>query len=272
MVRKRAAKYITVILILIIGLLSMCLAENRTVWNANIDHPRTSEFLSDDYFLELGELFDTVKKRNDTWYVFDGSKKIAAQSVLSRMMEDLEKNPDVLTDHKNFNRFFETFDKHIRELGGITQELHYFRNTLNAYSDAPENLDDMITLAAKGEWRLFSAKYHKYTNEGMNSALNVKFVSANGRFEAVYNTETGQMVVDPYNMGTYNYAPGSIHPIEYFKHHIYDKKPWKKWGNTEEVSYRDIVRLESGHGTDESKKNAEYIEKLIRQRRDELMP
>lgn len=273
MVRKKAAKSITAVMILILVLfLSINLAENRTVWNADIEHPMTSEFLSDAYFFELEELFETVKNQHDQWFVFDGSEKAAAQAVISRMMHDLEHHPEALTGHPNFNRYFETFDEHIREMGRITKEMHFFRNKLNAYSGAPEKLDDMITLAARNEWRLFSARYHKYMGEEMNAALNVKFVSANGRFEAVYNTESGQMVVDAYNMGTYNYAPGSINPIEYYKHHIYDKVPWKKWGNTEEVSYRDIVRLESGHGTNESKKNAEEIEKWIRQRRDDLKP
>ena len=229
-----------------------------------------AEFLSEEYFDELDEEFERVKTENDKWYVFDGATRIAAKAVINQMMYDLENAPKVLTIHKNFDRFFETFDSNIRKLDSITESMHFFRNTLNSYSDAPEKLIDMIDLAARGKWKLFSAKFHRYHYGELNGALNVKFVSAEGRFEAVYNTGTGEMVVDPANMGTYNYAPGSVNPIDYYMHNKYDKKPWKKWGNIEGLSYQDILSLESGHGTEEADVNYREVEKLIEQRKDEL--
>ena len=229
-----------------------------------------SEFLSNDYFDELDEEFERVKAENDKWYVFDGAVRIAAKSVINQMMYDLEKEPKALINHKNFDRFFETFDSNIRKLDSITESMHFFRNTLNAYSDAPENLIDMIALAAKGKWRLFSAKFHRYHYGELNGALNIKFISADGRFEAVYNTGTGKKVVDPANMGTYNYAAGSLNPKDYYMHNKYDKKPWKKWGNIEGFSYQDILSLESGHGTEEADVNYREVEKLIKQIKDEL--
>ena len=169
-----------------------------------------TEFLSDKYFDELDELFEQVKTENDKWYLFGASKKIAAKAVINQMMDDLEKKPDALKNHENFNRFFEVFDRNIRKLDSITESMHFFRNTLNAYSGAPSKLDDMIDLAARGKWKLFSAKYHMFNYGEINGALNVKFLSEDGKFEAVYNTGTGEIVIDPANMGTYNYAPGSV--------------------------------------------------------------
>lgn len=224
-----------------------------------------STFLSDEYFHDIDSLFEQIKKENN------GSKKKAAEAVINKMIFDLENNPDDLPGHANFMRFFETFDKSIRELDSITECMHFFRNTLNSYSGAPENFEDMIDLSARGKWQLFSAKFHRYNYGEINGALNVKFISADGRFETVYNTETGKMVTDPANMGTYNYAPGSINPIEYYMHNKYDKKPWKKWGNVNGLSYSDIMRLDSGHGSDEATSNEEGVKRLIQSRKNELV-
>lgn len=227
-------------------------------------------FLSDEYFYELDSLCEQINKENDQWYVSNSSKKIAAKAVIDKMMDDLENDPDYLVNHKNFYRFFETFDKNIRQLSDITERMHFFRNTLNSYSGAPVVIKDMIDLAAKGEWYLFSAKFHRFNYEDINGALNVKFLSADGRFEAVYNTGTGKMVTDPANLGTYNYAPGSINPIEFYFHDKYDKRPWRKWGNVKGFSYDDIMNLESGHGTDEATNNDHEVNLLIQQRKAKL--
>ncbi len=228
------------------------------------------EFLSDEYFNDLSGLFKRTKVENDKWYFFDGAEKIAAKAVINKIMNDLEKEPNALVNHKNFNLFFDTIDQNIRKLDSITEEMHFFRNTLNAYSNAPDELDHMIDLAATGKWKLFSAKFHRYNNEAINGALNIKFLSVDGRFEAVYNTGTGKIVVDPANIGTYNYAPGSVNPIKYYNHNKYDKVPWKKWGNIKGFSYEKIIRLKSEHGSEEAKNNYKEVERWIQQRKDEL--
>lgn len=226
------------------------------------------EFLSNEYFDELDELFKKVKIQNDKGYVFNNSEKAAAKVAINQMMDDLERKPFTLSNHENFNRFFDTFDENIRKLDSITERIHFFRNKLNSYSDAPTKLDDMLNLAALGKWKLFSAKFHRFSSGEINGALNVKFVSANGRFEAVYNTGTGEIVLDPVNMGTYNYAPGSMNLIEYYLHNKYDKTPWKIWGNVEGTPYRYIISLKSENGSDEAKNNYREVEKWIEQRKD----
>lgn len=227
-------------------------------------------FLSDEYFNEIDSLFEQTKKGNGQWDVFNSSKENAAKAVINKMMDDLENDPNSLPNHINYKRFFETFDNNIRKVDGITERMHFFRNILNSYSGAPSDLKDMIDSAARGEWHLFSAKFHRFNYEGINGALNVKFLSSDGRFEAVYNTGTGKIVNNPANMGTYNYAPGSVNPIRFYLHNKYDKKPWKKWGNEKGFSYDDIIGLESGHGTDEATKNNKKVERLIQQRKAEL--
>ncbi len=77
-------------------------------------------------------------------------------------------------------------------------------------------------------------------------------------------------MTDPANMGTYNYVPGSFNPVMFYYHNKYDKSLWKKWGNIKGFSYKDIMSLKSGNGTDEAKKNNKKIEKWIKQRKEEL--
>lgn len=179
------------------------------------------------------------------------------------MMNDLKENQELLKGHERFDLFFETFDQHVKQLPYLTEDIHYFRNELNLYGEAPERLEEMIELAACGKWQLFSARYHRYEVNEYDAAYNVKFISSNGRFEVVYHAETGQKVDDPVNMGTYNYAPGSFHPWKYYQHHKYDKVPWKKWGNTDQISYDEISERQSRHGTKEQKDSSNTIQQLI---------
>lgn len=88
-----------------------------------------ARFLSDEYFYEIDLLFERIKKENGKWDVFNNSKKIPAKVVINKMMDDLEKYPNDLLSHKNSKRFFEIFDKNIREVGSITERMHFFRNT-----------------------------------------------------------------------------------------------------------------------------------------------
>lgn len=227
-------------------------------------------FLSDEYFSELDGLFEKVKYENGHWYDKKWVEKTAAGIVLNKMMDDLENDPDALKTHENCMIFFETFDRYIRMMDHITERMHFFRNTLNLYGNAPAKLADMIDLAAEDKWHLFSAEYHLYNYGALNGALNVKFISDDGRFEAVYNTGTGVIVTDPANMGTYNYAPGSLDLYKYADHSIYDKEPWKRWGNVEGFAYEEIMQLKSGRGTDDAKRNYAKVKKLIEKKKKDF--
>ncbi|MEH7346485.1 hypothetical protein V7122_21805 [Bacillus sp. JJ1532] len=223
-----------------------------------------SDFLTEEYFSELSAQYDQILSQHQKWYVFDRSKAIGSHAILTRLMHDLRENEEMLVGHQHYNLFFDTFDRHVRQLAYVTEEVHYFRNELNRYGEAPERLDEMIELAACGKWRLFSAKYHRYEETELDAAYHEKFVSSNGRFEVVYHIETGEIVTNLVNMGTYNYAPGSIHPWKYYQHHKYDKVPWKKWGNTDQISYKEITKRPSRHGSKEQKNSTEELQYLIK--------
>lgn len=112
-------------------------------------------------------------------------------------------------------------------LGGITQEMHYFRNNLNR---APETLDAL--LAEKDEWDLLGISdslYHMYNTDG---EYNVKFISKDGYYEAVYNKD-GVLLTqynDSDNMGTFNYSSPNDNKI---KHATFDVITYYKWGNVD---------------------------------------
>ncbi|MFC5466227.1 hypothetical protein ACFPM4_16030 [Lederbergia graminis] len=232
----------------------------------NIDVDTKTEFLSETYFTELSEQYDQIRSQHRKWYRLDRSKSIAAHAILLQMMNDLEENKARLVGHENHHLFFDTFDRYVRKLTYITEEIHYFRNVLNQYGEAPQRLEDMMELAACGKWRLFSARFHRYEEAESDAAYHVKFISESGRFEVVYHTESGEIVDNPINMGTYNYAPGSFLLWRYYQHHKYDKVPWKKWGNTDEISYREITKLNSRHGSPEQKNSTKKLEQLIQEK------
>jgi hypothetical protein len=73
--------------------------------------------------------------------------------------------------------------------------------------------------------------FHMYGKEG---EYNLKFISADGHFEAVYNKD-GMLLTqenDPLNMGTFNYAHQLADQVT---HYNLDVWPYFMWNNTEEA-------------------------------------
>lgn len=223
----------------------------------------SANFLTLEYFAEIQEEYNQIRSENQRWYLLSYAKAIASHAIIKKMMLDLLDNESLLYENEQFNMFFSTFDYHVKQLPYLPEDIHFFRNQLNQYSGAPNQLNDMIELAACGKWHPFSATYHRYEVNEYDAAYNMKFVSENGRFEVVYNTLSGELINDPINMGTYNYAPGSIVPWKYYQHYIYDKLPWKKWGNTNEVSYKEITARLSRHGSIEQKISHNELNTMI---------
>lgn len=130
-----------------------------------------------------------------------------------------------VNNRERFDQIFSSIDFLVTKID-MTEDVHYFRNELNKYSGAPNSLDDMIKLARSGGWNLYSPLTSQYHMYGENGEYNLKFVSSDGRFEAVYDINKKLITEEtgPSNMGTYNYATG-------LSHDKYDVQPWKKWGN-----------------------------------------
>jgi RHS repeat-associated protein len=230
-------------------------------------------FLTNDYFdEELKRLEDEIIEENREWGVFTSIGNVVNDALLARMKDDVKNNADVLhrasKSDGNFIRFFEEINELIKH-DGITQDEHYYRNTLNEFGGAPEKLDKMLELAITGDWNLqssFGARFHMYDVEEYEilGAYNLKFVSRNGYFEAVYNSQAShyQITRDPYNMGTYNYAKPS--GVSLLSHNSYDVETWKKWGNVQEVPYVDIATKQSQYYKIEATTNHKYYDDFIK--------
>jgi len=78
------------------------------------------------------------------------------------------------------------------------------------------------------QWILLDPSSSAYHMSGAGGEYNVKFVSPDGMFEAVYDSRTGRRVESAKNMGTYNF----FGPSNSASHYDYDVVPYYEHGNT----------------------------------------
>jgi hypothetical protein len=167
----------------------------------------------------------------------DAHGRMAAQVGLDRIMSQMETgvlDPDALSD-ANYIAVAHTVCKLVDKIGTVTEEVHYFRN---CFSRAPSTLDEMMAIIRHEQggifgWKLMSRQSTRLHMFGRNGEYNMKFISADGHFEAVYNIAGEKLTEenDPMNMGTFNYGD----PInEKLEHVVYDVLPFFEWKNTRE--------------------------------------
>jgi hypothetical protein len=132
--------------------------------------------------------------------------------------------------------------------GNITGQEHYLRNH---FSRAPLTLNEMVHIITETNnapfgWRLSTWKETAFHSYGEDGAYNLKFISADGHFEAVYGKNGCLLTADndPLNMGTFNYGD---YQTENMKHYKYDVWPYFKWNNTREAAAmnRDSEKTQS---------------------------
>ncbi len=101
----------------------------------------------------------------------------------------------------------------------VLRKRHWNRNSLNQQY---ENEAD-----ARLNWGNPLPKWQSTTHQiGAGNEHNVKYVSPDGRHEAVY--KNGKLVTDPLNQGTFNV----FGPDKAVRHGVFDVIPWILWGNT----------------------------------------
>ena len=128
----------------------------------------------------------------------------------------------------------------IAELSMPSMEEHYSRNDNNTIV-IPESVKDLPSDWKTSDTELYpdrekgpAANAHKFT-----SSKNVKFVSPDGKMEAIYN-EKGILVTDARDIGTYNFCPSEESIIG---HYVKDVKPWIRWGNSPEDTTTSFQRM-----------------------------
>lgn len=164
-----------------------------------------------------------------------GSSASAAELTLHKLMQDVQ-SKDVDLNRLSDNDYVDlalSVSLLVDEQGGVkTKAQHYFRNE---FGRAPQTLDQMVAAIRGGEddafhWQLLRPDQTYLHMMGPDGAFNLKFVSEDGHFEAVYNKEGQLLGTDnnPVDMGTFNYAS----PLDSLgKHARYDVATYYKWGN-----------------------------------------
>ena len=206
-----------------------------------VQNPITARFNKLEFQLNPKQTTKTVKEVTEPLgsikyveKIREIAKKSGNRKALSVIMIDVDKNGNELDSNKlsNISRFHILISEFINKIGYVDMQTNYFRNKLNR---APRTLNELIllnkTLAVNKRWILLNIQNSGYHMQGLDGEYNLKFVSYDYFYEAVYNkkgilqTENN----DPINMGTYNYAAGipTIHA-----HERYDIAPYIKWGTT----------------------------------------
>jgi hypothetical protein len=179
----------------------------------------------------------------------NGNNRTLTQIELNLLMFQIKNkmiNVDTLSD-KEYMDLGHRFAALVNIIGKInSQETHYFRIH---FSRAPKTLDEMIRIILDTENNIFEWKllpwqnmaFHMYGKDG---EYNLKFISTDGHFEAVYNRD-GMLLTqesDPVNMGTFNYAHQLADQIT---HYNLDVWPYFMWNNTEEaMSINNTEKIE----------------------------
>jgi hypothetical protein len=206
--------------------------------------------LSGNYVIEkFGEnyfsaTFDNTKDGFENLVVDFNNSKVLAGIELERIINDIDNgiiNIDKLSDTEYIN-LANNICSIFRIKGHVySDKEHYLRNY---FSRAPATLIEMIDTILNDNsvfgWQLVSIEETMFHMFGENGEYNLKFVSKDGYFEAVYN-KTGDLLTeinDPINMGTFNY----VNPItEPQKHSKLDVYPYLLWGNTENSKFISIA-------------------------------
>lgn len=168
----------------------------------------------------------------------DAHSRMEAKVELDGLMSQMDTGAlylDALSDAEYIavaNTVCELVDK----IGTVTEAAHYLRNCFNR---APSTLDEMMAIIQYEQggtfgWKLMSRQSTRLHMFGRNGEYNMKFISADGHFEAVYNIDGVKLTEenDPMNMGTFNYGD----PInEKLRHAVYDVLPFFEWRNSRET-------------------------------------
>ncbi len=160
----------------------------------------------------------------------------AATLALGKLMADVEGgklNMEGLSD-ADYITLAETVCYLVDAQGGVqSAQQHYFRNQ---FSRAPQTLDKMVQTIRQNPqnpfgWRLLTPAETLYHMMGPSGVYNLKFISKDGHFEAVYNKQGALLTAQTgaLDMGTFNYAS----PLTSLaKHSRYDVAPYIRWNNT----------------------------------------
>lgn len=119
-----------------------------------------------------------------------------------------------------------------------TREWHYSRLD-KGYGDLPKNYKSYSEDELERRFNVgVSANCHQFSAKEYGD--NLKIITKDGYYEAIYDKNSGNMITDPRDIGTYNYAHPDNDPIG---HAILDVVPWIIWGNSEQDTTNIFQRV-----------------------------
>lgn len=220
------------------GMVQKCILESDGLLIENYKDKTLVAFSSDEntkvtaWIEKEDGLYDPYGRMLDCW-VDDGR------------FYDLDKNNLIDFYLKHRENFYSSMVDYITTCDGpifipITKEEHYNRNKFN--QGLPENLHAATNNPYWVRVEDDKALCHQFT---ATDKPNVKFVSIDGHFEAVYSAADGSLITDSRDVGTYNIVP---HTESGLGHFSYDILPWIVWGNSEDdpTSSFDRIKLAIG--------------------------
>ena len=152
---------------------------------------------------------------------------IVLNAVCNEIKQDIMQEFGISSD--------EPYNKKLVELSGKmpTQDMHYARNSKN------DIILTKVKAAYSGYDPHFGIACHQFGTSEDWFDFNTKFVKGNK--ELIFD-KNGNLVKDPRDMGTYNFAPFT--PLDK-EHYILDVLPWFIWGNSPEDNIKVSQRINS---------------------------
>ena len=112
---------------------------------------------------------------------------------------------------------------YLQALNDYNKQRHYNRNSYQE-GKLPKGCDE----AKNNGWKKMSTMQSSYHRNGKDAKNNTKWVSPDGRMEAVYNGH-GYLDNSPANRGTYNFTSPYEDPWGHFRDDVY---PYYRYGNS----------------------------------------
>jgi hypothetical protein len=159
-----------------------------------------------------------------------GSAEVAFFAMAYDVQHGYKSELDDFTS-SNVTRFNSIVESVVQKIGigNITKEIHYARNLFNRGFATLKELENYNqSVADDMRWIKIDVAATAFHMHGDNGIYNVKYVSHDGHFEAIYDFK-GNLVALPINMGTYNFTS---HIVDADKHSKYDVDPYYEFGNT----------------------------------------
>ena len=192
------------------------LYHNINLWQSSIGNLYT--------LLSITNMLNTYPTE---WLNFKYTADVLDYANFYNRINELVLQTDIHDANNNDNKKTETHIISAFKYIHYDLRLHLNKQPLSLYA----------LLSVKDDWKLLRIKSSAYHMHGKNGEYNLKFISKDGHFEAVYSSLSYNLITDPWNIGTYNFA----NPSDTSNHYTYDVEPFLKWNNAPSLKGQGLI-------------------------------